>query len=117
MSAIPQAAPAPGISSGLRNSKALGVLAVGGLVVAFSFSSTLVKRAETAGVLVAFWRLVVVSLVWNIVLWSSGRRVTARDVGAVWICGVFFGLNLAVFFGRCDTQQRRERGPDRVLCS
>jgi drug/metabolite transporter (DMT)-like permease len=68
------------------------------LVVAFSFSSTLVKRAETAGVLVAFWRLVVVSVAWNLVLWSSGRRVTFRNVRAVWICGVFFGLNLAVFF-------------------
>lgn len=33
----------------------LGALAVVGVVVAFSLSSTLVKRAETPGVLVAFW--------------------------------------------------------------
>ena len=39
------------------SAKTLGVLAVVGLVVAFSLSSTLVKRAETPGVLVAFWRL------------------------------------------------------------
>jgi drug/metabolite transporter (DMT)-like permease len=78
--------------------KTLGVLAVLGLVVAFSFSSTLVKRAETAGVLVAFWRMLIVSLAWNVVLWSSGRRVTAANVRAVWIPGIFFGLNLAVFF-------------------
>ncbi|MDA0164049.1 DMT family transporter [Solirubrobacter ginsenosidimutans] len=78
--------------------KTLGVLAVVCLVVAFSFSSTLVKRAETAGVLVAFWRMLIVSLAWNVVLWSSGRRVTTADVRAVWIPGVFFGLNLAVFF-------------------
>jgi hypothetical protein len=31
-----------------------GALAVVGLVIAFSLSSTLVKRAETPGVLVAF---------------------------------------------------------------
>jgi drug/metabolite transporter (DMT)-like permease len=74
------------------------VLAVLGLVVAFSFSSTLVKRAETPGVLVAFWRLATVSLVWNLVLWGTGRRVALRDVREVWIPGVFFGLNLAVFF-------------------
>ena len=76
----------------------LGVLAVLGLVVAFSLSSTLVKRAETPGVLVAFWRMIVVSVAWNVVLWCSGRRVTLRDVRQVWIPGVFFGLNLAVFF-------------------
>ena len=40
------------------SAKALGVLAVVGLVVAFSLSSTLVKRAESPGVLVAFWRMV-----------------------------------------------------------
>jgi drug/metabolite transporter (DMT)-like permease len=76
----------------------LGVLAVVGLVVAFSLSSTLVKRAESPGVLVAFWRMVVVSVVWNAVLWSTGRRVTLRDVRQVFVPGIFFGLNLAVFF-------------------
>src|SRR3954466_6218937 len=80
------------------SAKALGVLAVVGLVVAFSLSSTLVKRAESPGVLVAFWRMVTVSLVWNAVLWSTGRRVTLRDVRQVAIPGVFFGLNLAIFF-------------------
>ena len=97
MSAVPPAAPAPAWIRGL-SARTLGVLAVVGLVVAFSLSSTLVKRAETAGVLVAFWRLAVVSLAWNVVLWSTGRRITLRDVRAVWIPGVFFGLNLAVFF-------------------
>ena len=65
------------------SARTLGVLAVVGLVVAFSLSSTLVKRAETAGVLVAFWRLVVVSLASNAVLWSTGRRVTLRHVRAI----------------------------------
>jgi drug/metabolite transporter (DMT)-like permease len=74
------------------------VLAVVGLVVAFSLSSTLVKRAESPGVLVAFWRMVSVSIVWNAVLWSTGRRLTLRDVRRVLVPGVFFGLNLAVFF-------------------
>jgi drug/metabolite transporter (DMT)-like permease len=80
------------------SAKTFGVLAVVGLVVAFSLSSTLVKRAESPGVLVAFWRMVTVSLIWNLVLWSTGRRVTMRDVRQVLIPGVFFGLNLAVFF-------------------
>jgi drug/metabolite transporter (DMT)-like permease len=74
------------------------VLAVVGLVAAFSLSSTLAKRAETPGVLVAFWRMLMVSVLWNLVLWSTGRRVTREDVRQVWLPGVFFGLNLAVFF-------------------
>jgi drug/metabolite transporter (DMT)-like permease len=80
------------------SAKAFGVFAVVGLVVAFSLSSTLVKRAESPGVLVAFWRMVTVSVVWNVVLWSSGRRITTRDVRQVVFPGVFFGLNLAIFF-------------------
>ena len=80
------------------SAKAFGVLAVVGLVVAFSLSSTLVKRAESPGVLVAFWRMVTVSVVWNLLLWSTGRRVAMRHVLQVFVPGVFFGLNLAVFF-------------------
>src|SRR5690349_17693237 len=75
-----------------------GVLAVVGLIVAFSLSSTLVKRAETPGVLVAFWRLTVVSVVWNVYLRSTGRRVTMRHVRQALIPGIFFGVNLAAFF-------------------
>src|SRR5215203_4358621 len=80
------------------HAKTLGVLAVVGMVVAFSLSSTLVKRAESPGVLVAFWRMVTVAVVWNLVLASTGRRVTAANVRQALVPGVFFGLNLAVFF-------------------
>src|SRR5215217_8066964 len=80
------------------SAKAFGVLAVVGVVVAFSLSSTLVKRAETPGVLVAFWRMVTVSVVWNLYLRSTGRRVTMRNVRQAIVPGVFLGLNLAIFF-------------------
>lgn len=75
-----------------------GALAVAGVVIAFSLSSTLVKRAESPGVLVAFWRMVTVSLLWNAYLWTTRRRVTMRDVRQALVPGIFFGLNLAVFF-------------------
>jgi drug/metabolite transporter (DMT)-like permease len=42
--------------------------------------------------------MVTVSVVWNLLLWSSGRRVSMRDLRQVLVPGVFFGLNLAVFF-------------------
>jgi drug/metabolite transporter (DMT)-like permease len=75
-----------------------GALAVAGVVVAFSLSSTLVKRAESPGVLVAFWRMTTVSVVWNAYLWSTGRRVTRSHLRQALVPGVFFGLNLATFF-------------------
>jgi drug/metabolite transporter (DMT)-like permease len=68
------------------------------MVVGFSLSSTLVKRAESPGVLVAFWRMVTVSVIWNVLLAATGRRVRMADVRQVFVPGIFFGLNLAVFF-------------------
>jgi drug/metabolite transporter (DMT)-like permease len=80
------------------SARSLGVLAVAGVVVAFSLSSTLVKRAHSPGVLLAFWRMVTVSVVWNVYLRSTGRRVTVRHVRQAFVPGVLFGLNLAIFF-------------------
>jgi drug/metabolite transporter (DMT)-like permease len=78
--------------------KTLGALAVVGLVVAFSLSSTLVKRAESPGVLLAFWRMATVTVVWNVYLRSTGRRVTMAHVRQAAVPGVFLGVNLAAFF-------------------
>ena len=78
--------------------KTLGAVAVAGVVIGFSLSSTLAKRAETPGVLIAFWRLIVATVVFNLYLWSTGRRVTMRHVRQALLPGAFFGLNLAIFF-------------------
>jgi len=67
-------------ASRFLSAKALGALAVAGVVVAFSFSSTLAKEAESPGVLLAFWRLVTVSVLWNAYLWAGrdeGQAVCA----------------------------------------
>src|SRR6476469_9229676 len=90
--------PDPLAQTGRFSARTWGAVAVAGLVIAFSLSSTLVKRADSPGVLVAFWRLAAVSVVWNLLLWSTGRRVTMRNVRQALIPGVFFGLNLAIFF-------------------
>ena len=55
------------------SARTLGALAVAGVVIAFSLSSTLVKRAESPGVLVAFWRLTVVT--------SSGTSTCGAPAG------------------------------------
>jgi drug/metabolite transporter (DMT)-like permease len=80
------------------STKTLGALAVVGVIVAFSLSSTLVKRAHTPGVLVAFWRLTIATLLWNVYLRLSGRRIRLADVRHALVPGVFFGMNLAIFF-------------------
>jgi drug/metabolite transporter (DMT)-like permease len=80
------------------SARTLGALAVVGVVVAFSLSSTLVKRAESPGVLLAFWRMATVTVVWHVYLRATGRRVRWRDVRQVFVPGIFFGLNLATFF-------------------
>ncbi|HEY6568245.1 MAG TPA: DMT family transporter [Actinomycetota bacterium] len=80
------------------SARTLGALAVAGVVIAFSLSSTLVKRAESPGVLLAFWRLITATVIWNLFLVCTGRRVTMRHVRQALIPGVFFGFNLAIFF-------------------
>ncbi len=90
--------PAPRPQGRAPGPVAWGALAVVGVVIAFSLSSTLVKRANSPGILVAFWRMVTVSVVWNAYLWATGRRVTMANVRQALVPGVFFGLNLAVFF-------------------
>ena len=91
-----------------------GALAVLGVVLAFSLSSTLVKRAESPGVLLAFWRLIVVSLIWNAYLWSTGRRVTMRHIRQALIPGLSLRAEPRRVLLRSDPQQRRERGAHRV---
>ena len=54
-----------------------------------------------------------VSVVWNVYLSFTGRRVTLRDVRQAFIPGVFFGVNLATFFVGATQQQRGQRGVDR----
>lgn len=93
MTEVPPVMPARTLSA-----RTVGALAVVGVVLAFSLSSTLVKRAETPGVLLAFWRMVTVSVVWHLYLRLTGRRVRWADVRRVWVPGIFFGLNLALFF-------------------
>ena len=69
----------------------------------------LVKRANSPGVLVAFWRLTTVSVVWNLYLRCTRRRVTMKHVRQALIPGVFFGLNLAIFFAGATHNSVRTR--------
>jgi drug/metabolite transporter (DMT)-like permease len=76
----------------------LGWLAVAFVVLAFSMGSTLVKRANTPAVTVAFWRMSATAVIWNLLLALRGRRVHFADVKQACIPGVFFGFNLVTFY-------------------
>ncbi len=79
-------------------SKALGAIAVAVTITVFSFASTLVKRAHTAAELVAFWRMVITTIVWNAIALMSGHRPTWQNIRRAALPGVFFGLDIAFFY-------------------
>jgi drug/metabolite transporter (DMT)-like permease len=72
---------------------------VAGVVTGCSLRSTLVKRAGTPGVLVAFWRLTVAPVVLKLLLWRTGRRVTMRHGRLALVPGAFFGFLPTSFAG------------------
>jgi inner membrane transporter RhtA len=88
------------------NHQRLGVLAACGAILAFSIGSTFVKLAQepgqgitTPGATIAFWRMVLCSGIWILILRISERRwLHWDDVRAALVPGVLFGLNIMVFF-------------------
>lgn len=77
----------------------LGLTALVAVIVLFSAGSTLVKLAETPGITVAFWRMLLCSLIWWAILWITEKRWLSRaDLRASLIPGIAFGLNITAFF-------------------
>jgi drug/metabolite transporter (DMT)-like permease len=84
--------------TGRHGSRALGAIAVAITITVFSFASTLVKRAETPAELVAFWRMVVTTTVWNAIALLAGHRPSWRHIRRAALPGMFFGLDIAFFY-------------------
>lgn len=74
------------------------MIAVATTITVFSFASTLVKRAGTPAELVAFWRMVITTVVWNGIVLMTGRRPSWRSIRMSALPGVFFGLDIAFFY-------------------
>lgn len=89
MSRAPRALPA---------NRTLGLLAIVGAVLCFSVSSSIVKLAETPGSVIAFWRMLATVFVWQGALLLQGKRTTLAQLRRVFVPGVLFGANLAMFF-------------------
>ena len=79
--------------------RALGLLAIVAVILLFSAGSTLVKLAETPGVAVAFWRMILCSFIWiGILRVTEQRWLSWNDIRPALIPGVAFGLNITFFF-------------------
>lgn len=79
--------------------RTLGFLAVFAVIVFFSGGSTLVKLSQTPGVTVAFWRMILCSLIWWAILWFSEHRfLHLDDLKASLVPGLAFGINITLFF-------------------
>ena len=79
--------------------RVLGLLALAGAIVAFSLGSTLVKKAETPGITVAFWRMTVCTVGWAVIMRLVDRRwLTRFDVRDALLPGFLFGINITAFF-------------------
>lgn len=85
----------------LRNAegRTLGLIALGVAILSFSLGSTFVKLAHTPGVTVAFWRMVLCSVIWIALLRrAEGRWLNRHDLRAALWPGIAFGLNITFFF-------------------
>lgn len=80
------------------STRAVGAIAVAITVTVFSFASTLVKRAGTAAELVAFWRMVITAVVWNLIVVAQGKRPSWKNIRRAALPGIFFGLDIACFY-------------------
>lgn len=89
----------PAVATG----RTAGLLAVGGAVLCFSISSTIVKWSEAPGSVIAFWRMLFAAAAWWVILGVQHRRASVPWPGpATWRrvlpSGILFGANLATFF-------------------
>jgi|TARA_B110000483_G_scaffold126951_1_gene152450 drug/metabolite transporter (DMT)-like permease len=91
------------VSSTEARAKSIGFLAVGLAVVSFSISSAAIKWSESIGSVVAFWRMIGAVVGWWVIVLiarkRTGRPLPSRETWKLVLPpGLFFGLNIAIFF-------------------
>lgn len=89
----------PPASTRRLQGRTLGLVALVAVILSFSLGSTLVKLADTPGVAIAFWRMVVCSIIWVVILRLTERRwLSWADIKPALVPGILFGLNICFFF-------------------
>ncbi len=80
------------------NDRVAGIAGISFAVVALSAGSTMVRSTGAPGPVVAFWRLLLGALLWQAVLLVMRQRFSIATLKKTIPAGVFFGLNLTLFF-------------------
>ena len=91
---------AVGVLTGLRtqSNAALGVLATLAATACWSSGGVLAKNADLPGIVVAFWRLVIVAIVFGAIAAALRKPITLLMLRRSLLGGLLFGVNLAVWF-------------------
>jgi drug/metabolite transporter (DMT)-like permease len=79
-------------------SSTLGVAAVLGATVFWSFGGVLGKATRVSGVTLGFWRMWIATAVLSVIVVVARRIPTLRDLRGAAALGVLFGLNICSFF-------------------
>lgn len=87
----------PQASSG-RDRSGLGRVSATAAIVCWSTGNVIVAQFEMPGMAIAFWRLVLGSLVYGAFLYAGGRRITRSDLRLALPVAVVFALELGLFF-------------------
>lgn len=80
------------------SSRGVGVIAILVATACWSSGGVLAVKADLPGVVVAFWRLVIVAGIFAVVAAVLGKRITRHMMYRSLPGGLLFGVNLAVFF-------------------
>ncbi len=87
------------VPAGMRSShRTLGVAAVLGATVFWSFGSVLGKATGVSGVVLAFWRMWIATVLMSLVVVVTRKWPSAADIRRAAPMGVVFGFNICVFF-------------------
>ncbi|MCC6435921.1 MAG: DMT family transporter [Acidimicrobiales bacterium] len=81
-----------------RSTNLPGVIAILAATACWSSGGVLAKNADHPGVVLAFWRLLIVTTVFGVILVATGRSITWPMLKRSIPGGLLFGCNLAVWF-------------------
>lgn len=87
------------MSSPAPTVRPLGFAALCVAIVCFSLGSTIVQKAGIPGPTMAFWRMIMTSVLWALILRTTEQRFPSReDLRKAIVPGMLFGLNITAFF-------------------
>ncbi len=88
-----------GVRGPVRHARPIGLVAMVAVVVTFSASSTIIRKAGAPGPTIAFWRMLGSSIIWTALLrLKEGHYVTRQEWRRAMVTGVVLGLNILLFY-------------------